>query len=220
MKGLILKDLYNLAGNVRYMLFAMIIIAIGIIPTSDGVGFPIIYAIMLSIITISTFTFDDTSKWTGYALTMPVSRNELVKSKFIVLAFFCIIGCISGIVTDIVGGAIMKRFDSYAENIGVTFLLALAALGISLIFGSTLIPVVIKFGAEKARILMAVVIIVPAAIIWGGITLALSINRDTELINFVEENIFVLLCGLFVFALLWSYVMYRISCHILKNKEF
>ena len=210
MKGLILKDLYNLAGNVRYMLFAMIIIAIGIIPSSDGVGFPIIYAIMLSIMTISTFTFDDTSKWTGYAL----------RSKFIVLAFFCIIGCISGIVTDIVGGAIMKRFDSYAENIGVTFLLALAALGISLIFGSTLIPVVIKFGAEKARILIAVVIIVPAAIIWGGITLALSINRDTELINFVEENIFVLLCGLFVFALLWSYVMYRISCHILKNKEF
>ncbi len=220
MKGLILKDLYNLAGNVRYMLFAMIIIAIGIIPTSDGVGFPIIYAIMLSIITISTFTFDDTSKWTGYALTMPVSRNELVKSKFIVLAFFCIIGCISGIVTDIVGGAVMKRFDSYAENIGVTFLLALAALGISLILGSILIPLALKFGAEKARILMAAVVIVPTMMISAIIIIALFTNPGMGLMELTEQNILILLCGLVVLAFPWCYVMYLISCHIINRQEY
>ena len=41
---------------------------------------------------VTTFSFDDNSKWTRYAMIMPVSKKELVGGKFIVLAIFCAVG--------------------------------------------------------------------------------------------------------------------------------
>lgn len=217
MKGLILKDLYNIGHNAKYMMFVMIMIAIMNISTSDIGGFSLISAILCSIMIINTFAFDDNCKWTGYALAMPVSRKELVRSKFIVLVVFCIIGCVLGLVIDLVGGLIMKRFNS---DICQLFFFALGAFGISLILGSILIPLALKFGAEKARILMAAVVIVPTMMISGIIIIGLFTNPGMGLMELTEQNILILMCGLVVFAFLWCYVMYLISCNIINRQEY
>lgn len=96
MKSLILKDLYNIGHNTKSMLFILAVFAVAFIPTSGVGAYIFICGILCSMMIVTTFSFDDNSKWTRYAMIMPISKRDLVIGKFIVLAIFCAIGSVFG----------------------------------------------------------------------------------------------------------------------------
>ena len=90
---------------------------------------------------VTTFSFDDSSKWTRYAMIMPVSKKELVAGKFMVLAIFCAIGSLFGLIIGFIGGLITHKIVLDIVGIGELLFLTLGAWVISLIFGSMSIQV-------------------------------------------------------------------------------
>ena len=96
MKSLVLKDLFNIGHNAKSMLFILVVFAVALIPFSGVEGYIFVCAILCSMMIVTTFSFDDSSKWTRYAMIMPVSKKELVAGKFMVLAIFCAIGSLFG----------------------------------------------------------------------------------------------------------------------------
>ena len=86
MKSLVLKDLFNIGHNAKSMLFILVVFAVALIPFSGVEGYIFVCAILCSMMIVTTFSFDDSSKWTRYAMIMPVSKKELVAGKFMVLA--------------------------------------------------------------------------------------------------------------------------------------
>lgn len=104
MKSLILKDLYNIGHNAKSMLFILVVAAAALIPASGVMGYIIACAVLCSMMTVTTFSFDDSSKWARYAMIMPISKKDLVAGKFIVLAIFCIVGSLFGLAAGSVGG--------------------------------------------------------------------------------------------------------------------
>ena len=109
MKSLILKDLYNIGHNAKSMLFVLAVLAIVFIPTSSVEGYIYISAILCSMMIVTTFIFDDTSKWSRYAMIMPVSKKDLVGGKFVVLTIFCLIGSLFGLAVALIGGFALKK---------------------------------------------------------------------------------------------------------------
>lgn len=214
MKSLILKDLYNIGHNVKFMLFIMVIFAAVFIPTSGIEGYIFVCAVLCSMMIVTTFSFDDVSKWTRYAMITPISRKDLVLGKFIVLAVFCAMGSLFGMVVGTIGSAILKKISFDLVGIEKTLFLTLSAWAISLIFGSISIPLVFKFGAEKGRVLLLVSFILPAGIAFGIYKLL-----DTLGIVLTDHIIFVLLCCSPLLALVWCYVMYQISYRIFAKQE-
>ncbi len=214
MKSLILKDLYNIAHNAKSMLFILVALAVFLIPTSGVEGYIIASALLCSMMTITTFAFDDNSKWTRYAMVMPVSKKELVAGKFIVEIIFCVIGSLFGLAVSLIGGLAMKKVSPDPVGIGTLLLLALVAWAIALVTGSMSIPLVFKFGAEKGRVLMLVSFLVPAGACFGGYRLLALLG-----VEWTESLVFALLCASPAAALVWSYVMYRISCRIFEGQE-
>lgn len=214
MKSLILKDLYNIGHNVKFMLFIMVIFAAVFIPTSGIEGYIFVCAVLCSMMIVTTFSFDDVSKWTRYAMITPISRKDLVLGKFIVLAVFCAMGSLFGMVVGTIGSAILKKISFDLVGIEKTLFLTLSAWAISLIFGSISIPLVFKFGAEKGRVLLLVSFILPAGIAFGIYKL-----MDTLGIVLTDHIIFVLLCCSPLLALVWCYVMYQISYRIFAKQE-
>ena len=73
MKSLVLKDLYNIGHNVRYMLLLLVIFAVAFIPTSGVTEYMFICAAMCSMMVVTTFSFDEQSRWARYAMIMPVA---------------------------------------------------------------------------------------------------------------------------------------------------
>lgn len=97
MKSLILKDLYNIGHNAKSMLFILVVLAIAIIPASGAGEYIFTCGILCSMMIVTTFSFDDNSQWTRYAIIMPISKRDLVIGKFIVLAIFCAVGSVFGL---------------------------------------------------------------------------------------------------------------------------
>ncbi|MDE6603476.1 MAG: ABC-2 transporter permease [Lachnospiraceae bacterium] len=214
MKSLILKDLYNIGHNVKSMLFILVVFAVALIPTSGVAGYIFVCAILCSMMIVTTFSFDDNSKWTRYAMIMPVSKKDLVAGKFIVLAIFCLAGSLFGLVVGSIGGLTIKSISFDLIGIGELLLFALTAWVVSIIFGSMSIPLVFKFGAEKGRVLLLISFLFPAALCFG--IYQLFVILDIEL---TEHFMFALLCCSPIIALIWCYVMYQISYRIFSKQE-
>lgn len=214
MKSLILKDLYNIGHNAKSMLFILVIFAVAFIPTSDVGGYIFMCAILCSMMIVTTFSFDDTSKWTRYAMITPISKKDLVAGKYIVLAIFCVIGSLFGMVVGAIGGVILKKVSFDLAGIGELLFLTLVAWVISLILGSISIPLVFKFGAEKGRVLILVSFLIPAAICFGIYQLLVILG-----VEMTDQLIFILLCCSPIVAFIWCYVMYQISYQIFAKQE-
>ncbi|RAZ18860.1 ABC-2 transporter permease, partial [Klebsiella oxytoca] len=71
--------------------------------------------------------FDNMSKWPRYAMIMPLSRKDLVASKFIVLLIFAVGGAIAGLVLGAGGGVLLHKLVLNTE--GIVKLLQLSLIG-------------------------------------------------------------------------------------------
>ena len=202
MKSLVLKDLFNIGHNAKSMLFILVVFAVALIPFSGVEGYIFVCAILCSMMIVTTFSFDDSSKWTRYA------------GKFMVLAIFCAIGSLFGLIIGFIGGLITHKIVLDIVGIGELLFLTLVAWVISLIFGSMSIPLVFKFGAEKGRVLLLVSFLIPAGICFGIYQLLTMLG-----VALTDQIVFILLCCSPLLALAWCYVMYQISYRIFVKQE-
>ena len=214
MKGLILKDLYNIIHNSKSMFFILIVFAFAFIPSSGAQSYIFTCAILCSMMIVTTFTFDDKSDWTRYAMIMPVSKEDLVAGKFVVMAVFSAAGAVLGLLIGLAGGVIAKKITLTPASVSELLLMALVALVFAVIFGSMSIPLVFRFGAEKGRMLLLISLLFPAAIFVGAYKLLVMLG-----VVFTERFVLELMCCSPVIAFIWSYVMYKISCSIFSKKE-
>lgn len=214
MKSLVLKDLFNIGHNAKSMLFILVAFAAAFIPFSGVEGYIFECAILCSMMIVTTFSFDDNSKWTRYAMIMPVSKKELVVGKFIVLAIFCAVGSLFGLVVGSIGGLITNKITLDLVGIGELLFLDLISWVIALIFGSMSIPLVFKFGAERGRVLLLVSFLIPAGICFGIYQLLTTLGVERT-----DPLVFILLCCSPLLALAWCYVMYQISYRIFAKQE-
>ena len=214
MKSLVLKDLLNIGHNAKSMLFILLVFAVALIPFSGVEGYIFVCAILCSMMIVTTFSFDDNSKWTRYAMIMPVSKKELVGGKFVVLAIFCAIGSLFGLVIGFIGGFITQKITFDLSGIVELLVLTLLAWAISFISGSLSIPLVFKFGAEKGRMLLLVSFLIPAGICFGIYQLFMLLG-----IELTDMLVIWLLCCSPIITLVWFCIMYKISYRVFIKKE-
>lgn len=214
MKSLILKDLYNIGHNAKSMLLILLVFAVGLIMSSGVESYIISAGVLCSMMIVTTFTFDDNCKWSKYALIMPVCKKDIVKAKFIVLVIFCTVGVCVGTIFGVSGGLVMRKLVMSMESIVTMLFMAFVGLIVSVIFGSMSIPLVYKFGAEKGRMLLLVSFVVPLAICFIVYEILTLFG-----VEITDQLVFAILCASPLIALIWVYIMYRISCSIFSKQE-
>ena len=103
MKSLLLKDLYNMRTNVRYLLVMMLVFAVAFIP-NGYLNFLFITSTMFSVMMVSTFSYDEYAKWNRYALVMPIQKRDIVAGKFLMAVLFSLFGVFLGGICSVIGG--------------------------------------------------------------------------------------------------------------------
>lgn len=144
MKSLILKDLYNIGHNMKSMLLVLVILAVGLISSAGTESHVVASGIICGTMVITTFSFDNMSKWPRYAMIMPVSRKALVVSKFIVLLIFAVGGAVAGLVLGAGGGILLHKLVLNTEGIVTLLQLSLIGLLYTAICSSISIPLVLS----------------------------------------------------------------------------
>ena len=177
---------------------------------------------MIGMIALSTFSYDEISKANKYILTLPTNRKELVKEKFILAIGATIFGGILGILITIIITKIMNYVQPMNFiNLDYTNLLFSTIggmFGISLI-QAIQIPTIYKWGPEKGRIQMFILIFLLVVLISGigFLIMKSNININLEIFESFMDRFgmifLVLLIGIMYF------ISYKVSCKIYSNKE-
>ena len=148
MTGLLYKDFLALKGHLStYVVFFVIYGGLCI----AGVFSPSVLAgmvVLISIITpMTTVTSDDISRWNRFAVASPACRRGVVAGKYL---FTLLMVLLSTAVVSLLMVALSPtgRLDA---PLGEVLLAVLACGGIALLMNAVVLPLLLKFGAEKAR---------------------------------------------------------------------
>ena len=216
MKGLIIKDLCVIKNQMRSLLLILVFFVFISIINKDATFILFLVPFYMIMILITTFSYDEFNKWECYCNSLPLSRKEIVKAKYLLFNATSLIVLILGILASFIIPNFIENttFESiYASIIGVAF-------GICLVI-SLLIPFYYKFASQKARIMLFLTITILALII--GIITSLDIFNNVELMNIINSlnnlslGMFTLL--LIIVTVIIMTISYYISVRIYNNKE-
>ena len=218
--GLITKDLLQLKSYRKTLIiFILIFVFTGIAQeTTKGVG--VMIAVMLTLgfgmFGMATFNYDEQSKTDRYILTFPLTKKEIVISKYILIISSTIIGAIVGIIVSFL---IVFIIDKQIPNLYDYINVALGGiLGVGLI-EAIQIPCVYKWGAEKGRIQMFIVAAIIILLIGGIFLVGENANINLSISDILSTIINFLPVILILATLIIYYISYKVSYRIYKNKE-
>lgn len=142
MKGLLVKDFLLMIKSKKVILFML---AIGIIGGIKNISFAAGYILMfLAILSLSTISYDEANHGLNTLFTLPISKMDYVKEKYL---FSLIITGIGFVFVTILG------YFSKSD-----FMETLAILSTALFLLAISLPFQLKEGNEKGRIALFVVV--------------------------------------------------------------
>ncbi len=219
-KGLITKDLLQLKSYRKTLLIFMIIFIFTSFAQSsiDGIGNMLVIMTTLGfgMFSIATFNYDETAKADKYILTLPLTKKEVVLSKYILVIMSTIIGAILGtIISSVVISIVNKQLPDMME---LLYLAIGGIFGIGII-ESIQIPCIYKYGSEKGRMYLFIVSMV---LVWGAIAIGILIKKfniqipENNILGLLEKYILIILP---VVIAIMFYISYKISYKIYSKKE-
>ncbi len=214
MKGLLIKDFLLLKGQKKFYL-VVIGFALLIAVFTENPAFLIGYLIMLlPTFSFSSISYDEFDHGNAFLFALPVTRREYVMEKYL---FAILLGMIAwGVAVPI--ALLFNRFRPITTPMEL-IIAATVIFGTMLVMQSLMLPLQLKFGAEKGRIAMLTTI---GALLALGYLLMQLWERNGELFQkrITDLGIFpLLLVGiLLLIGLLLASV--KISTVILEKKEF
>ncbi len=209
MIGLLLKDLFNLKNYIKQIGLAVILfglLAVYLKNTNYLIG---MMAMMSGMMVITSMSYDEYAKWDKFVLTMPILKKDIVLSKFILLLVTVAFGTAVSVSMAFIMSVLMNlKTNAILLPSGIVALVAL-------LFFCILIPILFKYGVEKARIIMFAIFIIPVLAAKGAVKLMgmLHIPKpDTQQLKMMGYAFpFIVLAVLFL--------SYHISVLIYNKKE-
>lgn len=213
MKGLIIKDLLFLKGNIKTF-FVIIVAFIFMSFTMKGMDFSFYLPFLAIMMCISTFSYDEYNKWDIYMSSLPISRKKIVKAKY---GF----SLLSVVVAFILSFAISTLISMIQNAFTVESLLSSIVYGflaISFVL-SLMYPLVYKFGVEKSRIAVFIAVVIISLVIGFASVGVEKLDIPSSIASFITfltdyHYIFVTLLSFLIL-----YISYLISCKIYSKKE-
>ena len=208
-KGLIYKDLFLLKEAFPIVALAVLFLLFTIILGFSG-GF-LALCIMLMVFAVkvveSTLIYDETDGWDSFVLTAPVSRKEIVRSKYLLqILFLAGAFLVSAVILLLISLVPMFSGEEWL------FLMLFVGFCYALVYGAVVIPIYLKFGQHASRYVAFAILVVVAGLYGAtfGITMFLEFAAST----------IPLLIGVLVLSLAAYGVSYSVSRKIYAKREF
>lgn len=217
MKGLLIKD-FKLLKNTKNSMLLILLIAVVMAANLKDASFIIIYLGLIgATLGNGTISYDEFDKGYAFLLSLPVARKGYVLEKY---AFGLLLsggGWLLGTIVATIAGVVKGN----AVPVD-TIMMGLALLPMVLILLSVLLPIHIKYGSEKSRIVM----VLSVGGLFAVFVMVIKLIEKLEIdLNRIGENLpamgagMVALCGIAAGTLILL-ASCRISISIMEKKEF
>lgn len=220
MKGLLIKDL-ELVWHNKKMFLIMLVVMVLAFQKYTGYTFLIGYNTMIFILLIfNTMTMDEYYKSMPFMMTLPIKRETYIAEKYVLMLGFSFLG---DALTTLICIALHQdmAMELVIEGLAIYLIMAL--------FQLLMLPVQLKFGGEKGRIvligMLACVTVVTTSLVKGLPQIFGIEGRLGELIRnlltwflALQKGAMALLVGL-VFVVCGA-VSYLASRRVMLGREF
>lgn len=210
LKSLIVKDILNLKRNIIVLFFITILYSFLFIPTSGPETFTALSITMFSAASIISFSFDEESQWNTFALSTPISRKDLIVSKFALLLLFSLFGLVSGIVLSLV-----FSFKYPFINVNDYLVYCLLFLCISLDLGSLDILFITKFGINVSKTFIIAFYVIPYLLVLLVVKFLSYLGIDIP-----DNSIFTFSYIQPILTIFIMWISYKWSYKIIQKKDF
>lgn len=216
MKGLLIKDFCLMKEMIKFLGLVVIISAFLLMSgKGDNVSFVMGYiSILFSFLVMNTISYDEMDKGYSFLMTLPVSRKQYVLEKYI-------FGAVTGICGIGIGMLMCTVYVSFAGGYTSRDLLIYTGAFCCLLFlvDAMMIPIQIKFGAEKGRYVLIGAIMAIALLSYGLYSVDKTFQMDLGgKVNWLVSQSWSWMAGV-IFILFIMTVSYFISCTIMRKKE-
>ena len=211
MKGLLIKDFKLMKMQKRFFL---LILLVGVVITfsSYEVAFTTGFmAFVSSLFSISSISYDEFDNGNAFLFSLPISRRTYAVEKYI---FGAILGCCAWVLAMII--AISVGFLKGLHPDTETWFSAFLILSMMFVILALMLPFQLKFGGERGRIVLLLVIggLAPNGLELIGIDLLAMLDAMSAVNAGIMSFITLLI------ALLFLGVSCLISIGIVQKKEF
>jgi hypothetical protein len=217
MKGLIIKEFINISKS--FWVIGALIIFYGAIAfmTDSPSSFSGLFTLIFAMYMLSTYSLDEMARWDSYALTMPLTRDKLIRGKYLMMLILSFMGfLLNGAVLLVLN--IVTKAGSLFDGIEIS----VGGAVVVIIFYSVIIPIITKLGIVKARLYFIIIYMVPFLL---GTMISKKIKEGTAnppekliaIIEVIAKNVYIIVPLVLMAALGISYF---ISIGIYRKKEF
>lgn len=195
--SLVLKDLLNLQGYLK-TIFVFVVFYSMLSFTMDEVSFVAgMLIVLFAMIPIASFTYDKQAKWDVFGQTLPVTRKQMVQSKYVIALIFIVIGLVLSFIITAIATFIKESSVEVVELIAANSMVA--SVGIILL--AIMLPLIYKFGVEKSRIMLMAISSIPiiALLLLSKLGFTVPSNIDWQKVASIIPVVALLLFGISFF---------------------
>lgn len=211
MSGLVLKDMLVLRKSLKtYVLFLAFYVIMAVVGMFSIAFITAFVQIMVIILPMSSFAYDEQAKWDRYAAVLPLSRRAMVRARYLFVILMILVAAAFALLSCVVLS--ITQAEPVAENLAT----GLTALSMGLLAVDLTLPLSYKLGPERARPYLYAIIFIPVILL----VLAGQMGWLKGLSDLPEETALALFSVLPLLPLVGLPVSYLISCRVVEKKEF
>lgn len=164
MKALIVVDLVTIKRHLPNLgAISLLFAGLAAFASGEISSFTPVFSLAVTIYIAFAFaTYDEKNGWEAYRLTYPVSRRHVVAGRYITIVLLSILASVTALLLCAVAGLLSPSSGFDLQAVIVSGLFATAA---ALIILSLLLPAIVRFGLMKARLVLLVACVLPAALV-------------------------------------------------------
>jgi len=208
MKSLILKDLTAFQSYVKTLVLFVLFFTIITFSMDDASFLSGMIILWMAMLPISSFSYDQHAKWDLFAQTLPVTRKQIVQAKYVLGLLIVGFATVLAIILNSIVSSVKSLPIEWNVLIESNLLIGLVAI----VFLSILFPLIYKYGVEKSRMLIIVVVAIPTIIF------VYFSNNNLQLLNNITPQ--TLLASGGVFAIIAMVISYFTSLKLYTAKDF
>ena len=215
MRGLLLMDFKFLKRQTKFLVIVGLLVFVFLF-NKDMSSFGVAYATMLfGIFAVNSIYYDEANNGNAFLFTLPFSRKEYVFSKYL---FGMIIGGGAWILSNLIGIGYLSMVNT-GVNIAEWFAINVVYLILLLVMLSFMFPIQFKFGMEKSRLVMLILVVL-VFMLMNALTGGDHMDQLNEGMAFLERiNPVVLFGGALVAVLAFTGVSVVLSMRIVEKKQ-
>lgn len=168
MIGLVKKDLYlSLSMFKSYVAVAAVFAALTAFGIYDISFFVTYVSVMCIMIPVNLFAYDEQARWDKYAAALPSGRAGVVKARYLLTILVCAGSLVFSLLLQLIVALVSGAQGQERVDLLLSGLLP-AAYGCFM--NAILLPLLFRFGSQKARLYLILVLGVGVGVIFGGLT--------------------------------------------------